>query len=99
MDGNDGQGSSGLGSVPALLGDLLAGSSAGFFISLTGRTRWPCGADQARLPRSPGRSLFRDAKKGDFRLKDDSPCLGKVVDVGLPFKGKVPDVGAFSAGH
>jgi hypothetical protein len=39
--------------------------------------------------------LFVDAKKGDFRLKERSPCRGRGVDVGLPFKGKAPDLGAF----
>jgi parallel beta-helix repeat protein len=36
--------------------------------------------------------LFVDSKKGDFRLKDGSPCRGKGVDVGM---GKAPDLGAF----
>jgi ubiquinone/menaquinone biosynthesis C-methylase UbiE len=40
---------------------------------------------------------FIDAKKGDYRLKHDSPCRGKGVDVGLPFKGKALDLGAFAA--
>lgn len=39
---------------------------------------------------------FVDARKGDYRLRKDSPCRGKGVDVGLPFKGKAPDLGAFS---
>jgi hypothetical protein len=39
--------------------------------------------------------LFVDPKKGDFRLKDGSPCLGKGADVGLPFRGKAPALGAF----
>jgi hypothetical protein len=42
--------------------------------------------------------LFVDPKKGDFRLKADSPCLGKGVDVGLAFKGKAPAIGAFNKG-
>jgi hypothetical protein len=36
-----------------------------------------------------------DATKGDYRLKDKSPCRAKGMDVGLPFKGKAPDLGAF----
>jgi parallel beta-helix repeat protein len=40
--------------------------------------------------------LFVEPKNGDFRLKEDSPCRGKGVDVGLPFQGKAPDLGAFS---
>jgi parallel beta-helix repeat protein len=39
--------------------------------------------------------LFVDAKKGDFRLKDKSPCLGKGTDVGLPCDGPKPNLGAF----
>lgn len=42
--------------------------------------------------------LFVDPKKGDFRLKEDSPCRSKGVDVGLAFKGKAPDLGAFQGG-
>jgi hypothetical protein len=38
---------------------------------------------------------FVDRKKGDFRLQADSPCRGQGVDVGLPFQGKAPDLGAF----
>jgi parallel beta-helix repeat protein len=39
--------------------------------------------------------LFVDLKKGDFRLKDGSPCLDQGADVGLPFQGKAPALGAF----
>jgi hypothetical protein len=39
--------------------------------------------------------LFVDSTKGDFRLKDGSPCSEKGADVGMPFKGKAPDLGAF----
>lgn len=38
---------------------------------------------------------FVASKHGDFRLMQDSPCLGKAADVGLPFVGKAPDLGAF----
>jgi parallel beta-helix repeat protein len=38
---------------------------------------------------------FRDAKKGDYRLSEDSPCRGKAVDVGLPRQGSSQDLGAF----
>jgi hypothetical protein len=48
----------------------------------------------------PGRNvladpLFVDPKNGDFRLQADSPCLGEGADVGMLFKGKAPDLGAF----
>jgi hypothetical protein len=39
--------------------------------------------------------LFVNAKEGDFRLQANSPCLGKGVDVGLSFKNKTTNVGAF----
>lgn len=37
--------------------------------------------------------LFVDAKKGDYRLREVSPCRGK----GLPSKGRKVDLGAFEA--
>jgi hypothetical protein len=40
--------------------------------------------------------LFMDPKKGDFRLKAESPCLQQGADVGMPFVGKAPALGAFS---
>jgi hypothetical protein len=39
--------------------------------------------------------LFVDPKKGDFRLQADSPCLDEGADVGMPFQGKAPELGAF----
>lgn len=39
--------------------------------------------------------LFVDSKMGDFRLKPASPCLEKGADVGMPFAGKAPELGAF----
>ena len=39
--------------------------------------------------------LFVDPKNGDFRLKAESPCLGKGEAVGMPFVGKAPALGAF----
>ena len=39
--------------------------------------------------------LFVDSKKGDYRLREKSPCLGAGTDVGLPFDGKKPNLGAF----
>jgi hypothetical protein len=38
--------------------------------------------------------LFVDARKGDFRLRADSPCRGKGASVGMQFKGEAPDLGA-----
>jgi hypothetical protein len=38
---------------------------------------------------------FRDGKHRDFRLRPASPCVGAGVDVGLPFEGKRPNLGAY----
>jgi parallel beta-helix repeat protein len=38
---------------------------------------------------------FVDAGKGDYRLKASSPCLGRGTDVGIPFDGKSPKLGAY----
>jgi hypothetical protein len=37
---------------------------------------------------------FVDPRRGDFRLKPGSPGIDAGTDVGLPFTGKAPDVGA-----
>jgi parallel beta-helix repeat protein len=39
--------------------------------------------------------LFVDAKKRDYRLRDKSPCIGAGTDVGLPYEGKKPNLGAY----
>jgi hypothetical protein len=39
--------------------------------------------------------LFADPRNGDFRLRPGSSCLGKAVEVGLPPKSRLPNVGAF----
>jgi hypothetical protein len=33
-----------------------------------------------------------------YRLAEDSPCVDKGVEVGLPFTGSAPDLGAFEFG-
>lgn len=38
---------------------------------------------------------FVDSKNGDYRLKRNSPCRDKGINVGLPVKGKVQNLGAF----
>jgi parallel beta-helix repeat protein len=38
---------------------------------------------------------FMNAGKGDYRLKPSSPCRGRGADVGLPFEGKRPNLGAY----
>ena len=38
---------------------------------------------------------FVDRAKGDFRLRDDSPCRGRGKNVSLPFQGPSTDLGAF----
>ncbi len=37
---------------------------------------------------------FIDPENGDFSLEPGSPLVGAGVDVGLPFKGDAPDIGA-----
>jgi Right handed beta helix region len=39
--------------------------------------------------------LFLDAKKRDYRLREKSPCIGTGTDVGLPYEGKKPHLGAY----
>jgi hypothetical protein len=39
--------------------------------------------------------LFMDAKKRDYRLREKSPSLGAGTDVGLPYKGTKPNLGAY----
>ena len=41
---------------------------------------------------------FIDAEKGDYRLALGSPLIDAGVNVGLPFSGKAPDIGAFETG-
>jgi parallel beta-helix repeat protein len=38
---------------------------------------------------------FEDAREGNYHLQSTSPCIDAGVDVGLPFFGKAPDLGAF----
>ncbi len=40
--------------------------------------------------------LLKDAKSYDFHLQPSSPAINAGADVGLPFEGSAPDVGAFS---
>ncbi|MBP5717416.1 MAG: right-handed parallel beta-helix repeat-containing protein, partial [Abditibacteriota bacterium] len=39
--------------------------------------------------------MFTDAANGDFSISDLSPAVNAGVDVGLPFKGPRPDMGAY----
>ncbi len=70
-------------------------------------------SDQIENPRIPGswfsdtgndehsRSvdpLFIDEANNDFRLRDDSPGIDAGLDVGLPYSGPSPDMGAQEAG-
>lgn len=54
----------------------------------------PTSIDGITRKMAPG-DLFVDPEKGDFRLKDGCPLIGAGVDVGQPFKGKSPNIGAF----
>jgi len=42
-----------------------------------------------------GTPQFRDLGADDFRLKPTSPAIDAGVDVGLPYHGSAPDLGAF----
>ena len=53
--------------------------------------RTATGMDKRSLRVEPG---FVNAARHNFMLKPDSPCIAAGVSVGLPFKGKAPDIGA-----
>ncbi len=38
---------------------------------------------------------YIDTTSGDYRLQPVSPCLDKGVDIGLPYSGSAPDLGAY----
>ena len=40
---------------------------------------------------------FTDAANGDFSLPPGSPLIDSGIDVGLPYRGKAPDIGAVEA--
>ncbi len=39
--------------------------------------------------------LLIDPDSGDFHLTENSPCIDAGLDIGLPFGGRAPDIGAF----
>ena len=41
--------------------------------------------------------LFVDLENGDYTLTEDSPCIDAGTDVGLPFRGEAPDMGAIES--
>ncbi|NDJ87132.1 MAG: hypothetical protein GYB66_14735 [Chloroflexi bacterium] len=45
-----------------------------------------------------GNPRFVDAASGDFRLQDDSPAIDAGMDIGLPWQGAAPDIGAAETG-
>lgn len=63
-----------------------------------------CFADGRRVPAEDRHALrvdpkFKDVKNKDFTLTPNSPLKDKGVDVGLPFTGQAPDIGAFEYGE
>ncbi len=50
------------------------------------------GQDQHSIEQDP---LFVDPIDHDFHLRANSPCIDKGTDVGLPYVGKAPDIGAY----
>ena len=53
----------------------------------------PVGADYVI-----GDPLFVDPANGDFHLQEDSPAIDNGLDMGLPYAGSVPDIGAYEYG-
>jgi hypothetical protein len=41
--------------------------------------------------------LFLDPSQGDYRLQDTSPCIDRGTNIGLPFNGAAPDLGAWES--
>jgi len=39
--------------------------------------------------------MFADPTEGDFRLQEGSPCIDAGIDIGLPYEGLAPDMGAY----
>jgi len=52
---------------------------------------WPGESNFEAIPR------FVDYLGGEFRLLDGSPCVDGGADVGLPYEGAAPDVGAYES--
>jgi hypothetical protein len=45
----------------------------------------------------PQDPLFVKPANNDFRLRAGSPAIDAGVDVGLPFQGDAPDIGAYES--
>ncbi len=64
---------------------------------------WATGDPPYRIRSSPDRNVYADPlfinpAIGDFRLRATSPAINAGINIGLPFSGSAPDLGAYEFG-